>query len=187
MKKTITTNGYSLVEVLVAVSILMLSIVGPITIAAKSLQSAQYARQQNTAFFLAQEGISIINTLRNNAGLEASFDVSADAWAWTDDVNLAPCFTATGCNIDFRDTTPINNVADCADSASACTLLYDKTAPRAVYQLQQGEATPYTRVITLENIGADELIVKSTVQWSSTLLGDVQTITLDTSLFNLYE
>ena len=76
-----TEKGYSLVEVLIAVSILMLAIVGPLTIAAKSLQSAQYARQQTTAFFLAQEGITAVNTFRNWYALQAYIG-STDPWDW---------------------------------------------------------------------------------------------------------
>lgn len=189
MQKSINTKGYSLVEVLVAVAILMLAIVGPMTIAAKSLQSAQYARQQNTAFFLAQEGISIMNTIRNDDGLEEYIEQSTNPWEWVDDPALDPCFTATGCNIDFRDETLLNNIVDCSDSVSACTLLFDDTlGRRAVYQLELGEPTPYTRVIKLETTAnPDEVKVTSEVSWGSALLSGDQTIKLNTSLFNLYK
>lgn len=176
-----------MIEVLVAVAILMLAIVGPITIAAKSLQSATYARQQNTAFFLAQEGITIANTLRNNGGLDAYTDANAEAWNWTGQAALAPCFTATGCNIDFRDSTLLTNVVDCSTSATACDLLFSETAGRSVYQLVSGEATPFKRVLTFQFAAADEVIVESRVSWGSTLLGGDQQVILNTSLFNLYK
>lgn len=188
MKKEISTKGYSLVEVLVAVSILMISIVGPISIAAKSLQSAQHARQQNTAFFLAQEGITSINTLRNNAALENYIGAIPDPWTWTDSAQLAPCFSATGCNIDFRDATLLDNIVDCSVSPTACTLLFDDSLGRAKYQLVSGSPTPFTRVITLDNTAnPDEIIVHSTVAWGSVLLKGNQTVVLDTSLFNIFK
>lgn len=187
MKRYPYTKGYSLVEVLVAVAILMIAIVGPITIAAKSLQSAQYARQQNTAFFLAQEGITIANTLRNDAGLFAYVNPGADPWAWTGESSLGPCFDTTGCNIDFRDDSLLNNVSDCGDSADACVLKFDKDAPRAAYQMVQGENTPFTRIITFSFASPDEVVVKSNVTWGSGLLGDDQVVTFSTSLFNLYK
>jgi Tfp pilus assembly protein PilV len=105
-----STKGYSLVEVLVAVSILMLSIVGPLTIAMKSLQSAQYARQQNTAFFLAQEGITIINTVRNNAALAVYTGATNDSWQWPQSSGVWACHFEPGCNIDFRDSLLDNNI-----------------------------------------------------------------------------
>ena len=178
-------NGYSLVEVLVAVSILMLSIIGPITIAAKSIQSAQYVRQQTTAFFLAQEGITIANTLRNNGGVDAYTDASVDAWGWISDDALAPCFGEDGCNIDFRDDTLLSNVESC-EIVTDCMLLFDDTAPRAAYQLALGEPSPYTRILTFRLASAEEMIVESKVQWSSSLLGGAQEVSLSTSLFNLY-
>jgi Tfp pilus assembly protein PilV len=179
------TKGYSLVEVLVAVAILMLSIIGPMTIAVKSLQSAQYAKQQNTAFFLAQEGISIINTLRNNGGL-AFYSSGTDSWAWTS--SLSACYKATGCNIDFIDSSLLNNVVDCSTSADTCMLRFsDPTSGRAAYRNSGGEITPFKRIITLRNISADEVQVTSEVQWDTQLLGGGQSVTLGTSLFNLYK
>lgn len=186
MKQPRYTNGYSLVEVLVAVSILMLSIVGPITIAAKSLQSAQYSRQQNTAFFLAQEGITAANALRNDGGADAFTDASVDPWDWVTNTNLSPCFAATGCDIDFRDDTLLSNVVSCA-TASNCTLQFSTTTSRAAFQHQSGDQSPYTRVITFEFANLEEVIVKSTVSWTSTILGGSQEVVLTTSLFNLYK
>ncbi len=182
----IHTKGYSLVEVLVAVAILMISVVGPLTIAAKALQSAQYARQQNTAFFLAQEGITAINTLRNNGGLDAYTDDNAQSWNWVNQAGIAPCFEIEGCNIDFRDESLLNNVVACSSSATACTLLRNTAAPRAVYQLVSGEPSPFYRSITLEYASPDEVLVRSRVTWGSDLLGGEQEVVLRTSLFNIY-
>lgn len=187
MKKTTNIIGYSLVEVLVAVAILMLSIVGPMTIAVKGIQSAQYTKQQNTAFFLAQEGISIINAIRNNAELEVYTGLRTNAWFWVTHPSLASCFTASGCNIDFRDSTLLNNVVACSSSASACNLHFSPTGGRALYRVSGGTATPFQRVITLTKVGADEVLVQSEVKWNSKLLKGDRTVALNTSLFNLYK
>lgn len=194
--KTITNkNGYSLVEVLVAISILMLSIVGPITIAAKSLQSAQYARQQNTAFFLAQEGISAINAIRNDAALSFYNNpvTNPNPWIWATNppATWSPCFNVNiGCNIDFRDATPIDNVVSCATLAN-CTLRFDESQNRAVYTLAgSGVLSPYRRIITLQRSPTNllnEVLVTSRVEWTSGLLGGTQVVTLSTSLFNVYK
>lgn len=187
MKYSSSVTGYSLIEVLVAISILMLSIVGPLTIAVKSIQSAQYARQQNTAFFLAQEGISSMNTIRNDAAISAFISGTPDTWEWVDEAGLSPCFDSTGCDIDFRDESLINNVTDCSASASECTLQFDESFGRVVYQHVQGAETPFTRVITLEEVSSDEVLVTSRVRWESTLLSQNQEVVLTTSLFDLYE
>lgn len=179
-------NGYSLIEVLVAVALLMFAIVGPMTIAVKSTQSAQYARQQNTAFFLAQEGISVVNTIRNNAALAKTLGSATDAWAWASNPALAPCFQNYGCDIDFINTTLFNNVKSCSN-INNCTLLFNESAGRAVYQTVSGSASPYRRVITFQTATPDEIIVTSRVEWDTKLLGGVQTVSLSTSLFNIFK
>lgn len=185
MRYTQTKSGYSLVEVLVAITILMLSIVGPITIAAKSMQSAQYARQQTTAFFLAQEGITVANTLRNDAGVTYYWNTTPLPWAWTTTPALAPCFTSSGCDIDFRDSTLTSNVVNCSSVAN-CILKLDTSAARAAYQHASGSNSPYTRILTFTLVG-DEVRVTSRVRWDSTLMGGVEEVELTTSLFNLYD
>lgn len=182
-----TQNGYSLIEVLVAVGLLMFAIVGPMTIAVKSSQSALYARQQNTAFFLAQEGISIINALRNDNALAVNISTETNAWAWVASSSaLAPCRASSGCTIDAVDGTFLNNITSCAN-VNDCTLSYDASATRGVYRVGSGEATPYRRIITLVKNGADEVFVTSKVEWEARVLGGVQTVTLTTSLFNAFK
>jgi Tfp pilus assembly protein PilV len=179
-------KGYSLVEVMVAITILMLSILGPITIAVKSYQSAQYARQQTTAFFLAQEGITAVNTIRNNSAATGYTDASFDPWAWTSDPLISACFTASGCGMDFRDESIMSNVVRCSDQ-EACRLLFNQSAPRAVYQHVSGEASPYRRVIRMQFANPEEILVESAVAWDSKLLGGSQEVRLSTSLFHLYK
>jgi Tfp pilus assembly protein PilV len=174
-------KGYSLIEVLVAIGLLMFAIVGPMTIAMKSAQSALYARHQNTAFFLAQEGISIINAIRNDSALVSYNTQGADSWTWMDGASLAPCRASYGCTIDAVDATFLNNVTSC-ESPENCTLSYDENAVRGVYKVGSGEVTPFRRIITLEEITPDEVLVTSKVEWEARVLGGKQTVTLNTSL-----
>jgi Tfp pilus assembly protein PilV len=60
-------KGFTIIETLVAVTILMISIVGPLTIAQKSLMASIYARDQVTASFLAQDMIEKIKNDKSNA------------------------------------------------------------------------------------------------------------------------
>jgi Tfp pilus assembly protein PilV len=189
MKKNFTTKGYSLIEVLVAVAILMFSIVGPITIAVKSMQSAQYALQQNTAFFLAQEGISAVNTLRNEGALRHVLNGQPE-WSWANESGwLASCFTSTGCGIDFRDESVLNNIVDCSANANACVLRFNDAGTRAKFSYAGGGVlSPYSRVITLTTLnGGNEVNVVSTVEWTSRLFGEPQMVTLTSSVFNIYK
>ncbi len=179
-------RGYSLVEVLVAVALLMFAIVGPMTIAVKASQSATYARQQNTAFFLAQEGVSIVNKFRNDAGLEKFLGTETDAWVWFAAPELDPCKEAYGCNIDMIDADPWDDITSC-EIESDCTLDFSEDTGRGVYQVGTGEASPYRRLIFLEAVTPDEVMVKVEVRWESGLFGDTRSVTISTSLFNMFK
>ncbi|TSC84079.1 MAG: Uncharacterized protein G01um101417_348 [Parcubacteria group bacterium Gr01-1014_17] len=58
-------RGFSLIETLVAVVILVSAVVGPLTLAQRSIRSAVYARDQVTASFLAEEAIEYIRSVRD--------------------------------------------------------------------------------------------------------------------------
>ncbi len=206
---TKTEKGYSLVEVLIAISILMLAIVGPLTIAAKSIQTAQYARQQTTAFFLAQEGITAVNIIRNEYALVAynTPGPGPDPWVWTtppagDSNSALPfnCFPTAGnpygCGIDFRDVTLLNNndfICTVATSViNPCRMRIRtsaaNTASLYTHNIAGGLPTAYTRAIKLTRQGTDEVLVSVEVSWNTTYLGGTtQSVVLQTSLFNIYE
>ncbi len=189
---TENTKGYSLVEVLVAVAILLLALIGPMTIAAKSLQSSYYAREQVTALFLAQEGIELVVAMRNDSLISAVKGDLDDGWDWTDDVDN-DCFSSSGCNIALNNSgnTSVLNQVDIEDCSNPerCVLNYDAGNGRARYTLSNGEPTKYTRVITLENIsGGDGVLITSTVSWEATLFaGNNLPVVLTSAVYRIYE
>jgi len=66
------SRGFSLVETLVAVSVLMLAVVGPLSIASRGLISAQFSRDQITAFHLAREATELVRNRRDTNMLPAT-------------------------------------------------------------------------------------------------------------------
>lgn len=59
------STGFTLIETLIAISLLMIAIVAPMSLAEQSLMSAYYARDQITASYLAQEGIEAVRAVRD--------------------------------------------------------------------------------------------------------------------------
>lgn len=59
-------KGFTIIETLIAITILMLAIVGPLTISTKALTSAVDAKNQMIATFLAQEAMEYINNIKDN-------------------------------------------------------------------------------------------------------------------------
>ena len=59
-------KAFTLIETLVAISILMIAIAGPLTVAAKGYAAAIDAKNQSIAANLAQEGLEYINYMKDN-------------------------------------------------------------------------------------------------------------------------
>jgi prepilin-type N-terminal cleavage/methylation domain-containing protein len=61
-----TIRGFTLLETMVALAVLSMAIIAPISLVAESLLAAVYARDQVTAFYIAQEGIEAVRSMRDN-------------------------------------------------------------------------------------------------------------------------
>ena len=75
------TRAFTLIETMVAITLLTVAITAPMTLATKSLSTAYYARDQIAAFHLAQEAIESVrhvrdgNVLHNSLGLTPARDL----------------------------------------------------------------------------------------------------------------
>jgi len=65
-------SGFTLIEALVAISILMIAIATPMTISQKGLSDAVLSKNETIASFLAQDGIEGVKNLRDNTALSAA-------------------------------------------------------------------------------------------------------------------
>lgn len=72
-----TVRGFTLIETLVAISLLAVAIVAPMTLVGQSLSAAYYARDEITAYNLAQEGIESVRSLRDGHILERAINGTA--------------------------------------------------------------------------------------------------------------
>lgn len=69
MKTTLHHNarsGFTLVETLVAIAILMIAVAGPLTVANQALTAALGARDTMIASYLAEEGMESIKNIKDN-------------------------------------------------------------------------------------------------------------------------
>lgn len=188
-------TGFSLVETLVAISILLLVVVGPLTITARTAKSSTFATEQMTAQFLAQEGIELAHKVRDDYLLEYVASTLASPWSTLTNQNgpYRNCWGASGCGLmmDNNDLGVFPPV-DCA-IAGAC-LLYRATGPtnvRSVYRYGSigAVATPFTRVIRFREVlgSTDQMRVISEVTWRTGSIAASQRVRVETILFNIYD
>lgn len=192
--------GFSLVETLVAISILLIVIVGPMTISMQSAKSASFASEQVQAFFLAQEGLELAQKARDELLLGSTFfGVSGgedDPWEKfsTNSGVYDYCLSVDGCGLawDKDDSTSLADpVVDCTTD---CLLyLKDPTTEndrsRFSHDTASAEKTPFTRRIYFERTGAagDAVHVRSEVTWRTGSLVAEQKVEVDTYLYNIYD
>lgn len=108
-----TQRAFTLVETLVAITVLMIAIAGPLTIASKSLKSALYARDQIVANYLAQDALEVVKNIRDNGYLE-------DSAVWLP-LSLNGCKNSV-CKIDTASDSPSISSANGAESSDPARL-----------------------------------------------------------------
>lgn len=166
-------KAFTVIETLVAISILTVAIAGPLTIAQRSLQSALFARDQITALYLAQEGLDLVRAYRDRNALTVLRGASVD---WL--TGLETCSTA--CTIDPSTA----QVAGCV-SGTCSPLKYDSS--RNLYQYSTGPNSRFTRSIKVTTIDSSSALVEATVSFSTgSIPRSVVARTLITSWYNRY-
>ncbi len=62
-------RGFTLIETFVAITILMIAVLGPLSLLSSALKNASYVQNEIIATYLAQEGLELVLDLRNNGPL----------------------------------------------------------------------------------------------------------------------
>lgn len=154
-------RGFTLIETLVAISLLTVAIVAPMSLASQSLSAAYYARDQITAYNLAQEGIEAVRAVRDGQILQISESANASGINLFGPIPIGQDFT-----IDSRESDPVQAIQTCP--AGGCPPLQtDGTLYGYDSDTQNWPATYYVRTIRADYVGAstDEIRVTVTVAW----------------------
>lgn len=162
-----SSKGFSLVETLVALAILLVAVVGPISLIGDSLHKIYYARDEMVAINLAQEGVEVVRQMKDSNMLSAVAGVPP----W--DSGLAP----TNYIVDaWNSSAPLNsNVTDKKVYIDAITGLYRQGVA--------GTATQFTReVVITDVVPGVEKNVTSTVTWKTG--GSTGTLSVSENIFN---
>jgi len=161
MMHTHPERGFTLIETMVAISLMTVAIIAPMSLTAQSLSSAYYARDQVTAYYLAQEAIESVRSIRDSQILQIAKSTNASS-------------------INLFGTIPLGNRpftidATKNDASQAISLCSSGTCPPlqtngTLYGYQSGWTnTNFTRTVTAAFIAGtqDEIRVSVTVSWQT--------------------
>ncbi len=189
MKNTISHSGFTLIETLVAVSIIMIAITGPYMSAERTITVASILRNKMTAVFLAQEGVEYVRVLRDKVYLEECYQGSSCGSWWSDfssnpfnntKYNIQQC-SANGCSIDMSPSKSTYSIAGdtpfslsnnkelfICSSGAVCGNLYLNKTTGQYTTTEGGGAVPTTFVRTISArlfTSSNDMKVTSTVTW----------------------
>lgn len=182
-------GGFTLVEAMVAISILSLAVTGPLLIAQKGLGSSVYARDQITAFYLAQEAVEYIRNVRD------SNRITGISWLSQFD-ECKEDGSGRKCQIDsqYADFSPIvsPDAIKLCDSPSSpnppCPVLSLDTTNN-IYGYGSGgdwKPTIFTRTISIDDRvnPNQEAVISVTISWNTKLFTPLKTFTIKEYIFN---
>jgi prepilin-type N-terminal cleavage/methylation domain-containing protein len=186
-------EGFSLVETLVAISILLIVIVGPMTTSSRTAKSSTFATEQIQAFYLAQEGLELAQKVRDDFLLTQFRTTPApNNSSWSSFIGSTAyqhCLTPNGCGLRWGNAvgSPIQSVR-CDSSIDACKLYLSSNDWRSRYTHDSsGSITPFTRIIYFQTtVPGREVQVRSEVTWRTGSIVASQRVEVDTYLYNTY-
>ena len=189
-------SGFSLVETLVAITILLIVITGPLTLVSNSAQSTNFANDQVMAYFLAQEGLELVQAARDDMLIE-TFDsgyavVEDEQWDEfiSNSGELQHCIGGS-CGLELQTVLSgaLAPAVNCQANSSNCRLYFNQNPnerARYTHDSSDGVATRYTRVISMNTGMSGQVEVVSRVTWRSDGQRAEQEVEAVTYLFNVY-
>jgi prepilin-type N-terminal cleavage/methylation domain-containing protein len=154
-------SGFTIIESLVAVAILVTVIIGATGVMQSGISSYIFSKDQIAAFYLAQEGFEQIRNLRDENRLNSRdwlYDIAENS--------SDPCYFGSACTVSPVETS---SATRCSSPGSCPNLRQDPDTGFFGYNTLWNE-TIFRREIELSSINADEVAVTVTVDWHKGVL-----------------
>lgn len=168
----------TLIETLVAITILSVAIVAPMSLTIQSLLSAYYARDQVTASNLAQEAIESVRSVRDGNILRIALNLPEGSCTPTNLLCGIPIDT------DFMIDTRDNVITPCnQDGTAACDPLQTDPAQTFYGYESEWEDTRFVRTVRAEFVDGTENEIRVTVTVSRDGEGLFPAVTIRENLY----
>ena len=174
-------RGFTLIETLVAISILSLSIAATFSAVQNGIKSSTVAKDQITAFYLAQEGMEFIKNIRDENALHTLNGTNTN-WltnlAINPDGSSGPCDFGKTCMID----SPLKTVTTCSGGFGTCPNIKQDTVTGLYGYTASWPNTYFKREIQFTQISSNEINVAISISWTSR--GGTKSFQATETLFN---
>lgn len=155
---TTPMRGFTLVETLVAITVVVTAMVGPLYAVQQSLNASRTAREQLIASSLAQEGVEYVRAKRDSNYLFVLRTGSTRSWLYgLDGTGGSVNCTSATCVIDPTQLTVSRTIGPLYLSP---TNLYTQVAVVPT-------PTKYTRTVLLTPVSVSEMTVTVIVTWTT--------------------
>lgn len=155
-------TGFTIIETLVAISILLVAVVAPLSLASQSLSASIRAKEKLIATYLAIEGTEYVRNVRDTNVLSTSL-------SWLD--RIFDCRAVDQCTVEPSQATAIQN---CGGEACGPLWFSEEYGIYGYTETEGWKETPYTRSFYL-NVDGNEAEVVVNVSYEA--LGVTKTIT----------
>lgn len=166
-------KGFTIVETLVAITILMISVVGPLTIVQKGMNAAIFANTQVTASYLAEDAMEYVKNVKDNNLIYGR--------SWL--TNLNPCTSASPCDVNTIGGLPyFSGQTGITICSSNCEIFLTSNGYNHDSTGQDAVRTVYKRIfyITPSTLNpSDEATFTVEVKWTEN--GGIENVTTYTS------
>ncbi len=186
-------KGFTLIETLVAVTVLTVAVSAPLSLAAQSLLAAFNSRDQVVAFHLAQEAVETVRAQRDHNILRIV--KSGQNVHWLEGIPVET-LDLNG-NIDERKPFLVDSISStknfelCRNSdPNSCDMLqfnpntgfygHDFGGPN---RGKPSRFRRFVRVTEVPDTNSEEVIVRSEVQWRTGRFGGVKSVIIQENLF----
>lgn len=156
-KKYKNIKGFSLLEVIISISIITVGLVGILSLVVQNIQVSYTNKSTMIASQLAQEGIDLVKNMRDENWIKGV--------SWDDDFANEGTMTFV---IDYRGRSSLDETVNDISEAGAKLNLRDDVGEEGFYWHEATDpASPFSRLITTVQAGADAPVeVTSRVSWS---------------------